>query len=60
MENLIKAFEQYEPVAKEKDINVELFTEFMKKICIWDYACISRELYLSLPNHGKEAMIKNY
>ena len=60
MQNLIKTSEQYQPVAKEEEINVELFTEFMKKICIWDYACISGELYLSLPNHGKEAMIKNY
>ena len=45
MENLIKASEQYQGVVVEDDLNVELFTEFMKKICIWDYLCISREHY---------------
>ena len=60
MENLIKASEQYQAVAKEEDINVELFNEFMNKITIWNYLCISREQYLSLPNHEKEAMIKKY
>ena len=61
MENLIKASEQYQAVAKEEGINVELFNTFMNKITVWDYLCISREQYLSLPNHQKETMIKkNY
>ena len=32
----------------------------MQKITEWDYSCITREHYLSLPNHEKEAMIKKY
>ena len=32
----------------------------MKRITVWDYSCITREHYLSLPNHEKEAMIKKY
>ena len=60
MENLIKTCEQYQNLAVKDDMNVELFTEFMKNICIRDYLCISREHYLSLPNHEKEAMVKMY
>ena len=58
MESLIKASEQHQAVAKEEKINTDLFNEFMKKIIVWDYSCISREHYLSLPNHEKQSMIK--
>ena len=30
----------------------------MKRITIWDYSCITREHYLSLPNHEKEVLLK--
>ena len=60
MESLIKASEQHQAVAKEEKINTDLFNEFMKKITVWDYSCISREHYLSLPNHEKQSMIKKY
>ena len=60
MESLIKASEQNQAVAKEEKINPDLFNEFMKKITVWDYSCISREHYLSLPNHEKQSMIKKY
>ena len=36
MENLIKTCEQYQNLAVKDDMNVELFTEFMKNICIRD------------------------
>ena len=32
----------------------------MKRITIWDYSCITREHYLSLPNHEKESMLIYY
>ena len=53
MENLIKAPEQYQAVANEDDINVnvELFNEFLKKISIWGYNCISREHYRKVVKH---------
>ena len=60
MENLIKASEQYQAVANEDDINIQLFNEFVKKISIWDCKCILREHYLSLAKHEKKAMIKHY
>ena len=34
MESLIDASEQYQAVAKEQEINVDLFNEFMKKITV--------------------------
>ena len=32
----------------------------MKRITIWDYSCITRGHYLSLPNHEKEVLFKKY
>ena len=60
MENLIKASEQYQAVAKEEDINPELFNEVMRKITVWDYHCITREHYLILSSNEKEAMVKKF
>ena len=60
MENLIKVSEQYLAVAKEEDINPELFNEVMRKITEWDYHCITREHYLSLSRNEKEAMVKKF
>ena len=60
MENLIKVSEQYLAVAKEEDINLELFNEVMRKITEWDYRCITREHYLSLSSNEKEAMVKKF
>ena len=43
MESLIKATENYQTVAKKEEIDIDLFNEFMKKLSIWDYHCITRE-----------------
>ena len=45
MENLIKASENYQAMAKEEEINIDLFNEFMTKITVWDYSCIIRALF---------------
>ena len=60
MESLIKASEYHQAVAKEEETNVEIFNQFMNKITVWDYSSVSREDYLSLPNHEKEAMLCKY
>ena len=60
MESLVAACESFYEKSKEKQVNVELFISFMQKITVWDYLCITREHYFSLPNHEKEAMIKKY
>ena len=60
MESLIAASESFYDNSKEIEVNVDLFNSFMCRITMWDYACITREHYLSLPNHEKEVMLKKY
>ena len=45
MENLIKASDNYQAMAKEEEINIDLFNEFMTIITVWDYSCIMRALF---------------
>ena len=58
MDSLITASESFYDNSKEEEVNVDLFNSFMKRITIWDYSCITREHYLSLPNHEKEVLLK--
>ena len=60
MDSLIAASENFHDNSKEEEVNVDLFNSFMKRITIWDYSCITKEHYLSLPNHEKEVMLKKY
>ena len=38
----------------------KLFTQFKKKVPVWDYANISKENYLSMSYEDKEKIIKQY
>ena len=38
----------------------KLFTQFKKKVPVWDYANISKENYLSISYEDKEKIIKQY
>ena len=38
----------------QEDIDANLIGEFMKKVTIWDYASIAREMYLALSHDKKE------
>ena len=60
MDSLIAASESFYDNSKKKEVNVESFNSFMKHITIWDYSCIAREHYLSLPNHEKEVLLKKH
>ena len=61
MDRLLAASKSFCDNSKEEEVNVDLFNSFMKRITIWDYSYITREHYLSLQNHEKEAMSKkNY
>ena len=60
MDSLMAASESFYDNSKEEEVTVDLFNSFMKIITIWDYSCITKEHYLSLPNHEKEAMLKKY
>ena len=58
MESLVAASEIFYKKSKEEEVNFELFHSFMKKVTVWDYSCNTRQHYLSLPIHEKEAMVK--
>ena len=60
MDSLMAASESFYDNSKKEEVNVDLFNSFMKRITIWDYSCVTREHYLSLLNHVKEAMLKKY
>ena len=60
MDSLIAASKSFYDNSKEEEVNVDLFNGFMERSTIWDYSCTTREHYLSLPNHEKEAMLKKY
>ena len=60
MDSLIAASESFYDNSKEEEVNVELFNSFMKRITIWDYSCITREHYLSVPNREKEVLLKKH
>ena len=60
MESLVAASESFYDKSKEEEVNADLFNSFNKHITVWDYSCITREHYLSLLNHEKQAMIKKY
>ena len=56
MGSLIAASESFYDNSKEEEVNVESFHSFMKRVTIWDYSCITRDI--SLPNHEKEVLLK--
>ena len=58
MDSLIAASKSFYDNSKEEEVNVDLFNGFMERSTIWDYSCTTREHYLSLPNHEKEAMLR--
>ena len=58
MDSLLKASENFEQVSNEFD--EKLFVEFMKRITIWDFYCISKEQYLAIPEQEKRFQISQY
>ena len=56
MESLIKASENYQAIAKDEEINIELLNQFMNKITVWDTV----EHYVSFPKDEKEVMLCKY
>ena len=57
MDSLIASSESFYDNSKKEELNFDLFNSFIKRITIWDYSCITREHYLSLPNDEKEEML---
>ena len=59
MDSLVKAADSFQST-DNKEINRELFMEFMNKVTVWDYMAISREHYLALPDFEKQNIIREY
>ena len=56
----MKAAESFEQATVEEPFDENLFTEFMKKVAIWDYFAITKQAYLSLSEKEKRDKISKY
>ena len=61
MDALMKAPENFEQeTSVEEVLDEKLFIEFMKKVPIWDYFAISKQVYLSMSEKEKRNKISKY
>ena len=61
MDSLMKVVENFEQKTSiEESIDEKLFIEFMKKVPIWDYFAITKEIYLSMSEQEKRDKISKY
>ena len=44
----------------EENFNESLFVDFMKKVPIWEYYCISKQVYLAMSKQEKRDKISKY
>ena len=57
----MKAAENFEQeTSVEEVLDEKLFIEFMKKVPIWDYFAISKQVYLSMSEKEKRDKISKY
>ena len=55
---VVENFEQKTSI--EESIDEKLFIEFMKKVPIWDYFAITKQIYLSMSEQEKRDKISKY
>ena len=61
MDSLIKASENFEQVNNiEETLDESLFLEFMRKVPIWDFFCVSKQEYLKMAEEEKKQKISQY
>ena len=61
MDSLIKASENFEQVNNiEETLDESLFLEYMRKVPIWDFFCISKQEYLKMAEEEKKKKISQY
>ena len=63
MDNLLKAAENFVNKTSsevEENFNEQLFLDFMKKVPIWDFYCISKQAYLAMSKQKKREKISKY
>ena len=57
----MKAAENFvETTSIEENFDEKTFVDFMKKVSIWDYYCISKPAYLEISEKEKREKISNY
>ena len=62
MDSLLKAAENFveETSKAEETFDESLFVEFMRKVPIWEYFCISKQVYLNMTEQEKRDKISHY
>ena len=61
MDSLIKAAENFEQKTSiEEPLEKKLFIEFIKKVAIWDYFAITKQIYLAMSEQEKIDKISKY
>lgn len=61
MDSLLTAAENFEQVEKtEEDLDETLFLNFMRKVPIWEFYCISKQEYQKMAEGEKRKKISHY
>ena len=61
MDSLIKASENFEQVTNiEESLDESVFLEYMRKVPIWDFFCVSKQEYLKMAEEEKKKKISQY
>ena len=49
-----------EPSKSEENFDESLFVEFMRKVPIWEFFCITKQVYLNMTEQEKREKISQY
>ena len=61
MDSLLKAAENFvDELKTDETFDESLFVEFMRKIPIWEFFCISKQVYLNMTEKEKRDKISQY
>lgn len=62
MDAIMKAAENFveEALRVEENFDENLFLEYMRKVPIWEFYCISKQVYLKLTEQEKREKIFHY
>ena len=60
MDSLIKAAENFEQTSAVENFDEKIFVEFMKKVAIWDYFGITKQVYLAMSEQEKRDKISKH
>ena len=61
MDSLMKAAEDFvETTSVEETFDEKMFVDFMKKVPIWEYYCVSKQAYLEMSESEKRDKLSNY